>query len=297
MKLSIIICAYNEKDTILSVLDRVSAVSLGAGWQKEIIVVDNFSTDGTRELLKTVAHESARTEAEQSARPSRPEKRSSRRNRKGRGEAPTGTMPTQLKVIFHPQNLGKGASIRTAVENCTGDYAIIQDADLEYDPAEIPRFLEKALSDHADAVYGSRTITGNVNYIYVRNYWGVRLLTFLTNLLFNARYTDVATASKMVRTSVLKSLNLKCSGFDLDFELSNKLARGRRRVIEIPITYRPRSIAEGKKIRPKDGLSALFQILKDRFFVGSWSRVRCGHVPGMRDESKAKQAVERKHKK
>jgi hypothetical protein len=154
--------------------------------------------------------------------------------------------------------------IRTAIKNCTGDYAIIQDADLEYDPAEIPRFVEKALSDGADAVYGSRTIGGKVKYIYARNYWGVRFLTSLTNLLFKARYTDVATASKMVRTSVLKSLNLRCSGFDLDFELSNKLAKRRRRVIEIPITYRPRSIAEGKKIRAKDGLSALFQILKDR---------------------------------
>lgn len=228
MKLSIIICAYNEKDTILTVLDHMQAVSLGSGWEKEIIVVDNFSTDGTRELLKRI-------------------------NAEG------------IKVVFHPRNLGKGASIRTAVRHCTGDYAIIQDADLEYDPGEIPRFLEKALLDHADAVYGSRTISGKVNYIYAGNYWGVRFLTSLTNLFFSTRYTDVATASKMVRTSVLRSLNLQCSGFDLDFELSNKLGKYGYRVAEIPITYRPRSIAQGKKIRAKDGLLALLRILKDRF--------------------------------
>jgi dolichol-phosphate mannosyltransferase len=228
VKLSVVVCAYNEKDTILTVLDCVRETSLGRGWEKEIIVVDNCSTDGTRELLKSVKADN-------------------------------------VKVLFHPRNLGKGASIRTALAHCTGDYAIIQDADLEYDPAEIPLFLKKAVSDHADAVYGSRTLKGNVDYIYARNYWGVRFLTSLTNLLFRTRYTDVATASKMVRTSVLRALNLRCSGFDLDFELSNKLGKAGCRVAEIPVTYRPRSIAEGKKIRTKDGLIALLQILKDRF--------------------------------
>jgi dolichol-phosphate mannosyltransferase len=231
MKLSILICVYNERDTILTVLDRVKAVSLGPGWEKEIIVVDNCSTDGTRELLKNVGGDNVR-------------------------------------VIFHPRNLGKGASVRTAIKHCTGDYAIIQDADLEYDPSEIPRFLGKAMSDQLDAVYGSRTITGKVNCIYSRNYLGVRFLTFLTNLLFNARYTDVATASKMVRTSVLRSLNLECSGFDLDFELSNKLGRCGYRVAEIPITYRPRSYEEGKKIRARDAIIAFLRILRDRFWRG-----------------------------
>ncbi len=235
VKLSIIICAYNEKDTILTVLDRIRAVSLGPGWEKEIIVVDNFSTDGTQELLK-------------------------------------GVKADDIRVIFHPRNMGKGASIRTAVKHCVGDYAIIQDADLEYDPGEIPRFLGKAMAEDADAVYGSRTITGRVNYIYTRNYWGVRLLTSLTNLLFATRYTDVGTASKMVRTSVLRSLDLRCSGFDLDFELSDKLGKFGYRIAEIPITYRPRSFAEGKKIRAKDGLIALAQILKDRFWRGCGQR-------------------------
>lgn len=228
MKLSVIICAFNEKDTVLTVLDRVRAISLGPGWEKEIVVVDNCSTDGTRELLK-------------------------------------GVKGDNIRVIFHPRNLGKGASIRTALRHCTGDYVIIQDADLEYDPGEMPLFVEKAMADHADAVYGSRTLAGKTEYIYTRNYWGVRLLTSLTNLLFRTRYTDVATASKMVRTSVLRSLRLRCSGFNLDFELSNKLGKSGFRVAEMPITYRPRSFAQGKKIRAKDGLIALLQILKDRF--------------------------------
>ncbi len=228
VKLSVIICAYNERNTILEVIERVQAVPLAPGWEKEIIIVDNFSTDGTRETLRNLtAH--------------------------------------NIKVILHPRNLGKGASIRTAIKHSTGDYAIIQDADMEYDPGEIPRFLDKATADHLDAVYGSRTIDGKARYIYAKNYFGVRLLTFLTNLLIRTRYTDVATASKMVRTSVLRSLNLRCSGFDLDFELSNKLGKFGYRVVEIPITYRPRSIAQGKKIRAKDGLIAFVQILKDRF--------------------------------
>ena len=212
----------------MTVLERVQATALGPDWEKEVVIVDNFSTDGTRELLKEIKAEN-------------------------------------VKVVLHPRNLGKGASIRTAIKHCTGDYAIIQDADLEYDPVEIPRFLEKAVAEGADAVYGSRTLGGKVKYIYPRNYWGVRFLTLLTNTLFRTRYTDVATASKMVRTSALRSLNLRCSGFDLDFELSNKLGKHGYRIAEIPITYRPRSFAEGKKIRTRDGWLALFRILKDRF--------------------------------
>ncbi|MBI3359556.1 MAG: glycosyltransferase family 2 protein [Chloroflexi bacterium] len=227
MKLSIIICAYNERDTILTVLDRVQAVSLGSGWEKEIIVVDNCSTDGTRELLQSV------------------------------------TAPN-VRIIYQPHNMGKGLSIRTGFRHAAGDYGFVQDADLEYDPADQPRFLGKALAENLDAVYGSRTLGGRAVYIYAVNYWAVRGLTGLTNLLFGARYTDVATASKMVRTSVFNLLNLNCSGFDLDFELSNKLARGRYRVGEVAIDYHPRSIAQGKKIRAADGLRALWVILRDR---------------------------------
>lgn len=228
MKLSVIICVYNERETILTVLERVQSVDLGPDWEKEIIIVDNFSTDGTRELLQEM-------------------------------ELPNG------QVVFHPCNLGKGTSVRTAIEHCTGDYAIIQDADLEYDPGEYPLYLEKATNEHPPAIYGSRTMGGRAVYKYVANYLGVRFLTTLTNLLYGARLTDVATGAKMVRVDVLKSLNLNGSGFDLDFELTDKLLRAGHEIVEIPITYRPRTIAEGKKIRAWDGLWALKVIIRDRF--------------------------------
>jgi dolichol-phosphate mannosyltransferase len=227
MKLSVIICVYNERDTILTVLDSVQAVDLGPDWEKEIIVVDNFSTDGTRELLQ-------------------------------------GFDLPGAQVIFHPRNLGKGASVRTAIAHCTGDYAIIQDADLEYDPAEYPLFLERVANEHPAAIFGSRTLGGRMVTKYVANYLGVRFLTGLTNLLYGARLTDVATAAKMVRGDVLKSLNLVESGFDLDFELTDKILRAGHEIVEIPITYRPRTIAEGKKIRPWDGMWALKVIIRDR---------------------------------
>jgi len=227
MKLSIITCTYNERDTIGIVLDRIQAVDLGPEWEKEIIIVDNFSTDGTREFLQQVS------------------------------------MPN-VQTIFHPRNLGKGASVRTAIKHCTGDYAIIQDADLEYDPAEYPLYLEPVPNEHPAAIYGSRTLGSRAVYEYVANYLGVRFLTWLTNVLYGARLTDVATGAKMVRTDILKSLNLTGSGFDLDFELTDKLLRAGHEIIEIPVTYRPRTIAEGKKIRAWDGLWALKVIIRDR---------------------------------
>ena len=228
MKLSVIICAYNERETILQVLEGTRAALLGGGRDKEILVIDNCSTDGTRELLQGL------------------------------------DMP-DVRVILQPRNLGKGASIRAGFAQAGGEYGFIQDADLEYDPADQPRFVAKACQENLDAVYGSRTLGGQAVYVYAANYWAVRGLTGLTNLLFGARYTDVATASKLVRTSIFRSLNLRGSGFDLDFELSNKLARGRYRVGEIAIRYRPRTIAEGKKIRAADGLAALRAIVRDKF--------------------------------
>jgi len=219
MKLSIIICVYNERDTFPTILEKVRAVDLGPGWEKEIIIVDNFSTDGTRELLQEL------------------------------------DLP-DVKVIFHPRNLGKGTSVRTGIAHATGNYAIIQDADLEYDPEEYPIFLERIARDQPVAIYGSRTLGGRAVYKYIANYLGVRFLTWLTNLLYGARLTDVATGAKMVRVDVLKPLNLTGKGFDLDFELTDKLLRAGYEIVEVPITYRPRTIAEGKKIRPWDGIWA-----------------------------------------
>lgn len=232
MRLSIIICAYNERDSILAVLEGVQVVDLGSGWEKEIIIVDNFSTDGTCELLQEVAQ---------------------------RGD------PT-IKVIFHPRNLGKGSSIRTGYANATGEYTVIQDADFEYDPADLRLLLDKALSNGADAVFGSRTLGGKVIYKYVQNYWGNMFVTYVINWLFGGRLTDAGTATKLVRTESIEDLNLKGTHFDLDYELPCKLLRHGYRIDEVRVSYRPRTAAEGKKIRPWDGLHALWGILKTRFF-------------------------------
>jgi len=227
VKLSIIICVYNERETILEVVRRVQDVSLGNGWTKEIIIVDNYSTDGTRDLLKTLQDDN-------------------------------------IQIILQPRNLGKGNSIRTAIPLCTGDYTITQDADLEYHPRQYPVLLEKALRENLDVVYGSRVLGGKYYHHYAVNYWGVRALTLLTNFFFGAQYTDVATNYKLIRTSLLKSLHLTCSGFDLDFEISNKLARATKRIAEVPIDFEPRTYTQGKKIRATDGARALWIIVRDR---------------------------------
>lgn len=231
MKVSIIICAYNERESILSVLERVQTVDLGPDRQREIIVVDNFSTDGTRELLQQVALH---------ANPS-------------------------LRLILQPRNLGKGSSIRTGYAHASGKYAVIQDADLEYDPADLGLLLDEAESSGVEAVFGSRVLGGKVVYKYVQNYWGNMLVTQAINWLFGGHLTDAATATKLVRTDVIDSLNLKGKQFDLDFELPCKLLKRGYRIKEVPVSYRPRTAAEGKKIRPRDGLHALWVILKYRF--------------------------------
>jgi glycosyltransferase involved in cell wall biosynthesis len=224
-KLSIIMPVYNERNTVLHVVDRVLSVPT----RKELIIVDNCSTDGTRDLLTSL-----------------------------RGD--------HIKVIFHPENLGRGTSVRTGLAHCTGDYTITQGADLEYDPEEWHLLIEEALANDLDAVFGSRTLGGRAVYVYAQNYVGVLALNVIINLLYGSRYTDSATECKMLRTSVYRNLGLKCSGFDLDFEVCTKLALGRYSYGEVPISYHPRSIAEGKKLRAIPvGVAALRVILRDRF--------------------------------
>jgi glycosyltransferase involved in cell wall biosynthesis len=209
------------------VLDRVHGVDLPEGWEREVVVVDNASTDRTPALLRSIDY-------------------------------------GDTEVIFQPRNMGKGTSIRTAIPHCTGDYVFIQDADLEYDPKDYPLFLARAEEDRPAAIFGSRTLGGRAIYEYAANYWGVRFLTWLTNLLYGANLTDVATASKMVRADALNELKLTGRGFDLDFELPDKLLRAGYEIVEVPIHYEPRTIEEGKKIRPWDGLWALRVIIRDR---------------------------------
>jgi glycosyltransferase involved in cell wall biosynthesis len=229
-KLSVIICCYNEQATIADVIAKTRAVDLGQGWTREIIVVDNASTDGTREILHRIY---ARHDPE-------------------------------LRIIFHERNLGKGMSIRAGIAAMTGDYMIIQDADAEYDPADHARFCRKAEETGAPAIFGSRILGGQVKYKYAHAYLGVRVLTALTNLLFGGRLTDVATATKMVRADVIKSLNLTTTDFNLDFEMPDKILLAGHNILEIAINYNPRTYAEGKKITSRDGLRALVTMLRDR---------------------------------
>lgn len=241
-KLSVIICCLNERTTILDVIGRTQQVNLGPGWEREIIVVDNYSTDGTRDLL-------------------------------GQLDDPA------IKVIFHERNLGKGMSIRTGIAHMSGDYLLIQDADKEYDPAEHARFCHKADETSAAAIFGSRVLGGRVRYKYLQNYLGVRVLTTFTNLLFGGRLTDVATATKMVRADVARGLNLTCAGFDLDFELPNKILLAGYEILEIPIHYNPRTHAEGKKIGPGDGLRAMLIMLRDRLGLSAVWKDSAAAIP------------------
>ena len=167
-------------------------------------------------------------------------------------------------TIFHEQNMGKGMSIRTGIAKMSGDYMIIQDADSEYDPAEHVRFCRKVEETNAAAIFGSRVLGGDVQYEYAHAYLGVRLLTAVTNLFFGGHLTDVATATKMVRADVVQALNLTTTDFNLDFELPDKILLSGHDIIEIPISYNPRTYAEGKKITSRDGLRALLTMVRDR---------------------------------
>jgi glycosyltransferase involved in cell wall biosynthesis len=227
MKLTVIICCYNEKETIKEVISKTQAVELGPKWEREILVVDNCSTDGTREILQTLND-------------------------------------PEIRVIYHEQNMGKGMSIRTGIDNMTGDYMIIQDADFEYDPQEHIRFCAQVEETNAAALFGSRVLGGDVKYKYAHAYLGVRILTTVTNIFFGGHLTDVATATKMVRCDVVQSLNLTTTGFNLDFELPDKILLSGHEILEIPISYSPRTYAEGKKIKTSDGIKALLIMVRDR---------------------------------
>ena len=221
-KLSIIVPVYNEVKTVETILQRVRQLNIS----KEIIAIDNVSTDGTRELLKTI--------------------------------------PYIDRLILQEKNLGKGHSVRAAIPYLKGEYAVIQDGDLEYDPNSFHEMLALAEKNNYDAVYGSR-IRGEVFLsCYVSYYLGVRFLTFMINFLFGGNLTDSATTYKMVRTSILKKLVFNCDGFDFDFELTAKILKSGSPIMEIPVPYNPRSFQEGKKIRAVDGLKSLWAILAAR---------------------------------
>jgi len=230
VKVSVVIPVYNEQATILAILKRVRAVAL----DKEVVVVDDGSTDATRALLHRVETEWIRefTDAR-----------------------------TELKILFHPRNLGKGAALRTGFAQATGAIIVVQDADLEYDPAEYPRLVQPILDGLADVVYGSRFAGHPRRVLYFWHMVGNTFLTFLSNLFTDLNLTDVWTGSKVFRAEILTSISLRSAGFGFEPEFTAKVARRRLRIYEVPISYSGRTYAEGKKIGWRDGLAGIWTIV------------------------------------
>ena len=222
--LSVVIPVYNEGGTLGEIVDLVQAVAI----EKEVLIVDDGSSDGSAEIAEGIA------------------------DRYG-----------NVRVLRHDRNRGKGRALRTGFEHATGRFVIVQDADLEYDPADYPKLLNPLLEGKADAVYGSRFLTASEHRVlYFRHYLGNRLLTLLSNFATDLNLTDMESCYKVFRTPLLQSIELEENGFGFEPEITSKIAKAGARVYEVGISYHGRTYAEGKKIRPRDGLWALWCILK-----------------------------------
>lgn len=224
MKLSILMPVYNEEERIADALKQALAVNYPC--EVELVVVDDGSRDGTAEIL-------------------------------GR------TDDSRVRVITHPRNVGKGAAVQTAVENAEGDYMIILDADLEYDPQDIPKLLEPVLDGRATVVYGNRTFGSHSAY----SFWyviGNKTVTTVANVLFNSYIGDLETCFKLMPIALFRSLDVRSPGFGMEAEITAKLLRRRIRPYEVPISYRARTREEGKKITWKDGVEALWILARER---------------------------------
>ena len=226
MKLSVVIPVYNEKDTIGEVLRRVQMVDL----PKEIIVVDDCSTDGTREFLHALPSSE------------------------------------DLTIVLQPCNAGKGAALRAGFRKVRGDIVVVQDADLEYDPSEYPILIQPILAGKADVVYGSRFLAGPHRVLLFWHSVGNKILTTLSNMMTDLNLTDMETCYKVFRADVLEKIDLRENRFGFEPEFTAKIARARCRIYEVPISYSGRDYSEGKKIGWKDGVAALYFIMKYRFF-------------------------------
>lgn len=224
MKISVIIPVFNEKETVQQILEKVKNVDI----EKEIIIIDDCSTDGTREILEKIKDSS-------------------------------------IEVVYHSENKGKGAAIRTA-QGChiNGDVVIIQDADLEYQPEDYLKLIKPIQDGFADVVYGSRFL-GSHRVFMFWHYFGNKLLTWLTNVLYNTMLTDMETCYKVFRVEIFKRLNIKSNRFDFEPEVTARIFKKNLRVVEVPITHYGRGYKEGKKITWKDGFIAIWTLIKYRF--------------------------------
>ncbi len=219
--LSVIVPVYNEANTIRQILDKIRSINI----DKEIIVVDDGSSDGTGKVLRELEQDSVR-------------------------------------IIHHPTNRGKGAAVLTGLSNAVSEFVIVQDADLEYDPADYLKLIAAMQGGNVDIVLGARFTSGYHGLMVHK--MGNRFLTTLLNILFNSSLNDCFTCYKLFRRETIGKLNLRCQGFDIETEIVSKALRGGLRIKEIPITYHPRSYTEGKKIRVKDGIEAIFSIIRCR---------------------------------
>ncbi|MGZ8773647.1 MAG: glycosyltransferase family 2 protein [Acidimicrobiia bacterium] len=224
-KLSILIPVFNERRTIAEAVRRARTVDLPV--DREILIIDDGSTDGTGEIIKRLAD-------------------------------------STVKVLTQPVNMGKGAALRRGFEESTGDYVIVYDADLEYDPRDWPSLLRPALEGEARAVYGSR-FTGERRNMMFWHWMGNRFLSLLTNLLYNTTLSDMETCSKLIEGDLIRSLHLTSNRFDIEPEITAKLLRLGVRIYEVPIRYTGREVDEGKKISWRDGFPALWALVKYRF--------------------------------
>jgi glycosyltransferase involved in cell wall biosynthesis len=225
MKISILIPVYNEAKTITEILRRVQAVQVA----DEIVIVDDGSTDSTRQILDDLD---------------------------GQG---------QVRIVYHERNLGKGAAVRTAIKHASGDVLIIQDADLEYDPRDIPTLLIPIYEEIADVVYGSRFLGGPRRPILFWNMVANKILTLVTNILYNNILTDMETGYKVFRKEVVADMPLHARRFEFEPEFTAKILKRKVRIFEVPISFNPRDYSEGKKIKMKDAFIAMWTLFKYRF--------------------------------
>lgn len=222
--ISVVIPVFNERRTIEEIVQRVRATR----YHKEIIIVDDASTDGTRKALKKLEGD-------------------------------------EVRVVYHPRNRGKGAALRTGFAHVRGDIVLIQDADLEYDPADYPQLLKPILDGRADAVYGSRFLGGPHRVLLFWHRVGNAFITLLSNVFTNLDLTDMETGYKVLRREFVERMNIKSNRFGVEAEITAKLARMRARIYETPVSYSGRDYAEGKKITWRDGLATLWHIIRFRF--------------------------------
>lgn len=226
-KVTILIPVFNEVNTLKTILQKVDETSF-CGLEKEIILIDDLSTDGSREMLKE--------------------------------------MESKYKVLYHGKNMGKGAALRTGFKHVTGDITVIQDADLEYEPSDYEPLIQLILKDEADVVYGSRLLDGKPSPTFMLTHLlGNKFITAVANLIYRTKLTDMETCYKAFKTEVIKDIEIKSDGFDFEPEITAKLLKKGVRLIELPISYSAREYSEGKKVTWVDGIHAIWALVKFKF--------------------------------